>query len=297
MYFLLRDNCLVKRTCSIYLFRVCGAWPRLAELFGTGDVAQCTVERLGKIYDSETFGTGGYAGEERFHRRIRRTSNLAIDCPISFCDIPAKFVNDAGELELCIVAWPVVLPRDLARALINAGHANVFGDDASRSAYWVAMLKDHPMDIVPRSTVPLSIYGDEATIFKQSVMCLHWQSELNPRNHHSLISKFLLAIIPSDNYWVAPWIELHLFCHFFLGCLYIWFSHVLNVEVREISHKTGQVDGINCTSQALMGYIVSSLNEMADDGCISKLSGLVDESLEPNVSQMGLTFCSQLPDV
>ena len=45
-----------------------------------------------------------------------------------------------------------------------------------------------------------------------------------------------------------------------------------------------QVNGINRTLQALMDYVVASLNQMADDGIrISELSGQVDDSLNQNV--------------
>ena len=160
----------------------------------------------GDVFVKKTPRTGAYSGEERFHRRVNRTSNLAMHCPISSCDIPVVCANDEGEEVVSIVGWPVILPRDLAVSLINAGYEEiVFGNAAERSEYWDHTLKEYPMDISKR-TVPLALYGDEATIWRQSVMCLHWQGILSHVSSHSLISRFLLAIIPSECYWVVSWL-------------------------------------------------------------------------------------------
>jgi hypothetical protein len=55
------------------------------------------------------------------------------------------------------------------------------------------------------SSAPLAFYGDEATVFRQSVMCFHWQAVLSPVASNSLISRYLIAIVPAENYWIVPW--------------------------------------------------------------------------------------------
>ena len=76
-----------------------------------------------------------------------------------------------------------------------------------RVSYWENALLDYPnmAEIDKVSSAPLAFYGDEATVFRQSVMCFHWQAVLSPVASNSLISRYLIAIVPAENYWIVPW--------------------------------------------------------------------------------------------
>ena len=174
----------------------------MALAFGQGDVSQAFAEKIGRLYGSSTFGTSAKKGPEaRVHSKARR-NGLSWDCDVKWLDIPTC-TND-GELEVC--PWPILLPRDLMRALVDAGHADLLvGSAEAREKYWEGALRDFPChgDIEPRTTAPINLYGDESTVFRSSCMCLHWEPVLSGKRSDSMLSRFLIAIIPSERYWIA----------------------------------------------------------------------------------------------
>ena len=92
------------------------------------------------------------------------------------------------------------------RALVDAGHADLLvGSAEAREKYWEGALRDFPChgDIEPRTTAPINLYGDESTVFRSSCMCLHWEPVLSGKRSDSMLSRFLIAIIPSERYWIA----------------------------------------------------------------------------------------------
>ena len=100
---------------------------RIALAFGQGDLSQKLAEHFGRIYSSTSFGTGdGYCGEARLHRRLNRT-NLTLGCKITMCNIPVKVpaVDPENDNEVKLVEWPVLLPGDFAKALIDAGFGHL----------------------------------------------------------------------------------------------------------------------------------------------------------------------------
>ena len=124
-------------------------------------------------------------------------------------------LSDDGEPTLKIVPWPVLLPKDMAQALANAGYLQLLtGGQEERVSYWENGLKDYPAmaEIDKLHSAPLAFYGDECQVFRQSVMCFHWQAALSPVASNSLVSRYLIAIVPSEFYWVVPW---HHFFKFF----------------------------------------------------------------------------------
>ena len=174
--------------------------------FGQGDLTQAFAERLGRIYGSDTFGVSeSRPPESRVHRRAAK-HGLSIKCEISYVEVPVK--NDEDEME--IVGWPVLLPRDLMIALINSGYLHMLaGTVEQREAFWERALLDYPQEtnnIDPKCCAPYSLYGDESTIFRTSCMILHWHPTLSPKNTNSLLSRFLLCIVPADKYWVVHWL-------------------------------------------------------------------------------------------
>lgn len=166
---------------------------------------QNLAERLGRIYESNTFGTGGYRGAARFHQSVAK-SNLAIDCKLSYVDIPVRVPGENGMDDYAeIVQWPVLLPYDLAVALLDQGLETILmGDAKERQEYWENIVKDFPQmhGIQTESSAPLAMYGDEGSVWRQSVMLLHWEASLNPLRTNSLGSRFLMTTIPSEKYWV-----------------------------------------------------------------------------------------------
>ncbi len=186
----------------------CYSPARIAAAFGHGDIAQCVAERLGRIYGSIPFGASSNGGEAQLHRRVS-AAKLNVDCKISEVDIPIAVPSSTGEgLEAQIVKWPVLLPCDLAKALVASGYEDLLlGDDRERSQYWISALKDYPRmaTIDTLNSAPLAFYGDECTVFRQSVMCFHWQAALSPVSTDSLASRYLIAMVPSEYYWIAAW--------------------------------------------------------------------------------------------
>lgn len=150
------------------------------------------------------FRTGAYCGEDRFHARIRKGDNLTLRCPISYVDIPARTRDEDGNYTYSVVPWPWINPKDMVIALIDGGHEWVFGDNKARSDYWNEMCKDYEMVLDRKHAVPLALYGDECTCFRQSIMCLHWQCEVHPQSTDAIMSRFCIALIPAENYWTVP---------------------------------------------------------------------------------------------
>ena len=180
---------------------------RIASAFGHGDLSQCVAERIGRVYGSDPFGAEGFRGENRLHIAVTRAS-LNVQCRLSNVDIPIVVPSDDEcGTTVSIVPWPVLLPSDLAMALVRAGHQDLLtGTVDQRVSFWESALLDYPnmAEINKVSSAPLAFYGDEATVFRQSVMCFHWQAVLSPVASNSLISRYLIAIVPSENYWIVP---------------------------------------------------------------------------------------------
>lgn len=173
---------------------------RLAFAFGSGDISQNFAERLGRLVGSNTFGVAkSRAPEQRVHRRAQKHGH-AFPCDVTMVEIP---INRDGEME--IVPWPMLLPKDVMMSTLSSGYSEMLlGKGDARFAYWQKALLDYPSDqntIRPEDSFPISIYGDEATIFRSATMVLHWQATLNPKKGDSLLSRFLIAIIPSEKYW------------------------------------------------------------------------------------------------
>ena len=182
--------------------------PRIASAFGHGDLSQRVAERIGRVYGSDPFGAQGYRGESQLHKSVTRAA-LNVHCRVSHVDRPRVGPSDDEcGASVSIVPWPVLLPRDLAMALVRAGHQDFLtGTVDQRVSYWENALLDYPnmAEIDKVSSAPLAFYGDEATVFRQSVMCFHWQAVLSPVASNSLISRYLIAIVPAENYWIVPW--------------------------------------------------------------------------------------------
>ena len=176
---------------------------RMALAFGQGDVSQAFAEKMGRIYGSSTFGkSSSRAPEARVHRSAKQ-HGLALNCDVTWLDVPTK--SDDGSLEIC--PWPILLPKDLMVALIEAGHLEMLmGTLQERRRYWEQALVDFSGHdaLDADTTAPLNLYGDESTVFRSSCMCLHWEPVLNHFRGDSMLSRFLIAIIPSERYWIAP---------------------------------------------------------------------------------------------
>ena len=124
-------------------------------------------------------------------------------------EVPMK--NDEEQME--IVSWPMLLPKDLMIALLNSGYKQMLmGSLNERLAYWEQAVLDFPEEynnIDMTNSAPVSVYGDEVNIFRCQTMVLHWQATLNPKRGDSLLSRFLVAIVPSTKYWIATWMDWH----------------------------------------------------------------------------------------
>ena len=197
----------------VFLFPICFTEKlkrfemRLASAFGHGDLSQRVAERIGRIYGSDPFGVTSYRGEAQLHGSVTK-ANLNVRCRMTYVDIPIVAPTDDGETTVKIVPWPALLPRDMATALAKMGHLELLtGSAVERLAYWEKALLDFPSmsEIDKLGSAPLAFYGDECQVFRQSVMCFHWQAALSPVASNSLISRYLISIVPSEYYWVVPW--------------------------------------------------------------------------------------------
>lgn len=179
---------------------------RLARAIGAGDVSQVLADRVGRIYSSNVFGASSTKTPEfRVHRKAAN-ADLALKVEISMLDIPVA--GEDGEME--IIPWPILLPHNLAIALVREGHYDkIFGTKTDRIEFWGHMMKDlSPSErsaVDPEHDAPFALYGDESTIFRASCMKLHFHPQLNKCSSDSLLSRFLICIIPSDRYWIAFW--------------------------------------------------------------------------------------------
>lgn len=146
---------------------------------------------------------------------------------MTYCTIPVKGgEDDEGVPQMKLVDHPVLLPHDLAAALFEAGYSDLLLD---RNKFWNHMFEEYrDMHCDPKNTIPLCIYGDEVTVFRQACMCFHWQSLVSKHRTNSMASRFLIAIVPSEMYWIE--------------------------------------EKVNKTLQVLAGYVVKSLNQLAWTG-------------------------------
>ncbi len=115
--------------------------------------------------------------------------------------------DDDGTVIVELVDFPMVLPRDMIVALINAGFEDLLmGTVSQREIYWEHMLKDYPeMNVQALNHAPLALYGDECSAFRQQVMMYHFQAPLNKHNKNSFLSRFCIAAVPAEKYWIVAW--------------------------------------------------------------------------------------------
>lgn len=157
--------------------------------------------------------------EQRLHKTLSR-NGLTVPCKVSFVDIPVTVERAASGRPaiMGIESWPILLPMHLVEALVAGGQLpNLLGDRVQRLNYWDRMLRDFPsLNIDPEMCAPLAFYGDEATVFGSSCMCMHWAPSLHPKKSNSMQSRFLLCVVPSEKYWVESWFALLRFAICFL---------------------------------------------------------------------------------
>lgn len=117
--------------------------------------------------------------------------------------------DDDGKETAELVDFPIVLPRDMVVALINAGFEDLLmGTISQREMYWEHMLKDYPemgSYVQALNHAPLALYGDECSAFRQQVMMYHFQAPLNKHNKNSFLSRYCIAAVPADKYWIVAW--------------------------------------------------------------------------------------------
>ena len=188
-------------------FAVSAVGLRIAKAFGHGDLNQKCAETIRRIYSSVTFGrTEGHCGEARLHKRVAAAGDLAVNCEVSFCDVPIKVLNEQFQPVCKIVPWPLIRPSNLFPAMVDQGWLSMLhGDDGERHTYWCNMQALYPdmSGIQAATAFPLAIYGEECNAFRQSVMALHWQAILNPYSTNSEASCYLIAMVPSQHNWIA----------------------------------------------------------------------------------------------
>ena len=205
---------------------------RIAKAFGEGHISQKLAEEIGRVYSSSTFGRSeGYSGETRLHKRVAQAGNLALNCDVDTCDIPIR-VQQGGASVVQIVPWPLILPHKFASALVEQGRLSMLlGDRSVRDRFWHVSKDQYPelAAVDSRTSAPICLYGDEATIFRQSVMAIHWCASLNPSISNSAASRFLICILPSEHYF-APWLA-GPFC--LIACV-VWCAILLQYHLRWI---------------------------------------------------------------
>jgi len=133
-----------------------------------------------------------------------------LDAAISMLQVPVVTGwDDDGKETAELVDFPIVLPRDMVVALINAGFEDLLmGTISQREMYWEHMLKDYPemgSYVQALNHAPLALYGDECSAFRQQVMMYHFQAPLNKHNKNSFLSRYCIAAVPADKYWIVAW--------------------------------------------------------------------------------------------
>ena len=113
-----------------------------------------------------------------------------------------------GTVPAGLMDWKENWLRDLMIALINSDYFHMAGTVEQQKASFGSELcyPQETNNIDPKCRAPYSLYGDESTIFRTSCMILHWHPTLSPKNTNSLLSRFLLCIVPADKYWVVHWL-------------------------------------------------------------------------------------------
>jgi len=154
-----------------------------------------------------------------------------LDAAISMLQVPVVtgWDNDGKEPPE-LVDFPIVLPRDMVVALINVGFEDLLmGTISQREMFWEHMLKDYPemgSYVQALNHAPLALYGDECSAFHQQVMMYHFQAPLNKHNKNSFLSRYCIAAVPADKYWII--LDRSLVRMFLLDGIYMYIYIYIN---------------------------------------------------------------------
>ena len=68
---------------------------------------------------------------------------------------------------------------------------------------WQVLQEHFCINKPPGDAVPISIYGDEVQVFDNNLfMCINWMSECSPYHTNARASRFLVAMIPANKYFM-----------------------------------------------------------------------------------------------
>lgn len=148
------------------------------------------LDHVGQLRSSSLKDDPAYAGLVR--------ANLAFGNVISHCEIPiCDFEGHIG-----LQPWPLILPHDMARVLLQNGRRKYLG--AGTAAFWRNMSCHFGVEkpgTEKDEAIGLQLYGDEGEIFKGiQYMALHWSSENSPYFTDARRTKYLIALIPVSRY-------------------------------------------------------------------------------------------------
>lgn len=162
------------------------------------------------IYTNLRNADGLPVRESRIHGNLKR-NGLAYRAKISYWPIPIMTQDADGNEKAEITEWPMLLPSDLAAALLESGHSEYLGvSPNARLEYWNNLLLDYDADTRQkhycsnpdraRCTQPIALYGDEGTVLSESTMYYNWSPELSPYRSNSWLSRFFITLMPSTCY-------------------------------------------------------------------------------------------------
>ena len=125
--------------------------------------------------------------------------------------------------------------------MLAHGHREVLGHTVPE--FWQVM--DTNFGVEPpagHDAIAVALYGDECQAWQGTqLMCFHWTSETSPFAHDPARSRFLIACIPTNKYYVARKINVT------VQALYAAICESMNVW------QDGGVNGLFCRVTAIRG--------------------------------------------
>ena len=156
---------------------------------------------------------------------------------ISHVQLPMQTEDEGVQY----VSWPMALPYDMARALVDAGFKQHLG--SADDTYWDVMLTHFGVERpTARESIGIQLWGDEGQIFEnEQYMALQWSSENSPLHKDSKRSRFLIALLPVSKYVFHNKDNLTLQCAVEAICksFKLWREHPIHGLAGQVTHIKG----------------------------------------------------------
>ena len=135
--------------------------------------------------------------------------NLAFKDCISRVELPLLDWEGNEKIE----PWPVLLPHDLAKKFVEHDAHSILGQGSAE--YWAKMEQEFgvPKPGGDKPAVGVALWGDEGEIFDScQYMALSWMSENCPKWKDAKLSRYLIALLPTESYLMRGQLNVTLQC-------------------------------------------------------------------------------------